>query len=163
MPAVEAGGFDDAIDVVDDAGDDFRGLIVADFLKERRERGFVVGDEFVGGSGAVVEVDGGAGGVEQGFEPFDGAQYSSFVFIAQLLQAFAKLDVTRVVGFLAHFGEQADFELSRAFGLLGFAEDEDRLFVDEYFVKVGADAVDIGVLVDEANGIGAERLPDERA
>ena len=80
-----------------------------------------------------------------------------------MLQAFAKLDVTRVVGFLAHFGEQANFELSRAFGLLGFAEDEDRLFVDEYFVKVGADAVDVGMLVDEANGIRAERLPDERA
>jgi len=84
LPAVEALGFDDLVDVGDDAADDLGGGLDSALLEDCGEGLLAVGDDLLlGFSLGVFDV---FGCFEEGLQPFDAVEKTALVFVAEAFE-----------------------------------------------------------------------------
>ena len=163
MSAIKADNTHNIINVIYNPLDHDGGAGVARLLEEFGEGGFAAvfifgrGDFFFG-------VDQVAGEVEQGFEEGDAVQLSCFVLFFESFEAFGEFAVERIAHVLAQTVYDFDLQFfGFAVGVVGLEHGFEQFGVEDDFVEVVADGGDMHVLVDEFDGLGAERVPEQCA
>lgn len=154
---------DDVVDVVYDAFDHDGGVGGAGLLEEFGEGGFAAVFVF-GGWDFFFGVDQVAGEVEQGFEEGDAVQLPRFVLFFESFEAFGEFAVERIAHVLAQTVNDFDLQFfGFAVGVICFEHGFEQFGVEDDFVEVVADSGDMHVLVDEFDGLCAERVPEQCA
>ena len=118
----------------------------------------------VAGLDGPLRLDDVAGQIEQRLQELDADQQALVVLLAQLFEPLAE---GAEPGFVLVFAETArDLDLDLRRLLVGVGRAEHRVQyvgIEHQGLQVVADGVDVDVPVDEVDGLGAERVPEELA
>ena len=91
-------------------------------------------------------------------------QLSCFVLFFELFEAFGEFAVERIAHVLAQTVNDFDLQFfGFAVGIIGLEHGFEQFGVEDDFVEVVADGGDMHVLVDEFDGLCAERVPEQCA